>query len=268
MGRLLWLVLPSRRNLAVDTIRDRLELDMIQAERIARQSFMHNGRSFLELLLTRRVDWRFAEKRLVIEKPEELKDILAMCKGVPVVAVTGHLGAWELLGGLLNLMAPQDYKQVVVKATHDQSMHRVIKRMRTHSTVRIQEHDQAASKVLKNLVKGGLSAFLVDHNCRREDAIFLPFMGRPAAINLGPALLALRGKALVWPIFLIRSDAGRYLLSHEKPLDTRTLYGERKEKIHQIAMFYTQAVERQVRRFPEQWFWMHRRWKTRPADED
>jgi len=269
LGRLLWAVLPNRRSLAESGIRERLGLDEGQARKLARQSFIQNGRSFLELLLARRVDWHFARERLIIDDPDRLRGILALCKGVPMVVTTAHLGAWELLGGLLNLMAPQEHKQVVVKATHDAAMHRVIKRMRTHSTVRIQEHDNAALSVLRNLSKKGLSAFLVDHNCRREDAVFLPFLGRAAAVNLGPALLALRAKTLVWPIFLVREAAKpcRYRLCFEDPLDVKILEGERQERMGAVALFYTQAVERHVRRYPDQWFWMHRRWKTRPADE-
>jgi Kdo2-lipid IVA lauroyltransferase/acyltransferase len=268
LGQLLWTVVPGRKKVATDAVRDKLGLDQAQADRLARESFMNNGRSFLELLLARRVDWRFAENRLTIEDPQRFDRIQSMFQGVPVVAATAHLGAWELLGGLLNLMAPQAHKQVVVKATHDLAMHRVITRMRTHSTVRIQEHDHAAKSVLRNLAKDGLSAFLVDHNCRREEAVFLTFLGCLAAVNVGPALLALRGKALVWPVFLVRNDGvGRYRLCFDDPLDTRSLTGERQDRIKQIAQFYTQAVERQVRKHPDQWFWMHRRWKTRPLNE-
>ena len=268
LGSLLWMILPGRREQAWKSIRDRLELDEIQAKELARQSFLQIGRSFLELLLARKVDWRFAADRLAVQDPVRLQRILEASRGVPVVAISAHLGSWELLGGLLNLIAHQKHKQVVVKATHDAAMHRVIKRMRTHSTVHIQEHKNAALSVLRNLSKGGLSAFLVDHNCRREDAVFLPFLGRLAAVNLGPALLALRGKALVWPIFLVRAGGdGRYMLTFEDPLDTRAMQGDRNEKMNEIAMFYTEAVERQVRRFPEQWFWMHRRWKTRPLEK-
>jgi KDO2-lipid IV(A) lauroyltransferase len=226
LGRLLWTVVPSRQSLAESSIRERLGLDEGQARKLARQSFIQNGRSFLEVLLVRRVDWRFAKERLIIDDPDRLRRILILnATGVPVVVTTAHLGAWELLGGLLNLMVPQEHKQVVVKATRDAAMHRVIKRMRTHSTVRIQEHDNAALSVLRNLSKNGLSAFLVDHNCRREEAIFLPFLGHTAAVNFGPALLALRAKALVWPVFLVRdaSGIGRYRLCLEDPLDTRTL---------------------------------------------
>lgn len=267
LGRLLWTVVPGRRSMAIEAVQARLGLDNRQAERLVRQSFEQNGRSFGELLLSRKVDWRFVRRRLIIKDPHALQRILAAYEHRPMVAATAHLGAWELLGGLLNLLAPQSHKQVVVKATHDIALHRVIKRMRTHSQVRIQEHDNAALNVLRNLAKGGLTAFLVDHNCRREDAVFLPFLGRLAAVNIGPALLALRGKALVWPIFLIRATEGRYHLHFEEPLDTRTVQGERQEKVRRIAEFYTRSVERHVLRFPDQWFWMHRRWKTRPQKD-
>ncbi len=267
LGRLLWTLVPSRRTMAIAAIQARLGLDQTQAEQLARKSFVQNGRSFCELLLARKVDWRFVQQRLTIEDPKFLQRILDRQKKTPVVVVTAHLGAWELQGGLVNLMAPHRHKQVVVKATHDMALHRVIKRLRTHSQVRIQEHDNAALSVLRNLKRGGLSAFLVDHNCRREDAVFLPFLGRLAAVNVGPALLAMRGKAVVWPFFLVRTTEDRYQLCFEEPLDTRTLDGDRQEKVHQIAEFYTQSVERHVLRFPDQWFWMHRRWKTRPLEE-
>lgn len=267
LGRLLWTVVPSRRNLAIEAIQARLGLDRKRAELLAQKSFLQNGRSFCELLLARRVDWRFVQQRLTIEDTKFLQRILDRHKEVPVVIVSAHLGAWELQGGLVNLMAPHRRKQVVVKATHDMALHRVIKRMRTHSQVRIQEHDNAAMSVLRNLKIGGLSAFLVDHNCRREDAVFLPFLGCLAAVNVGPALLALRGKAVVWPFFLVRTTEGQYRLCFEEPLDTRTMDGDRNEKVHEIAEFYTRAVERHVIRFPDQWFWMHRRWKTRPLKD-
>lgn len=267
LGLLIWRAVASRRKLAVKTIQERLGLDQNQATTVARESFVQNGRSFLEILFCRQVDWRFCRDRVLIESPGHLHGILKQMRDRACVTVTAHFGAWELLGGLLHLMAPQEHKQVVVKPTHDRNLYRVIRRMRSHPTVQIIEHEQAAPKVLRNLKQGGLSAFLVDHNCRREEAVFLPFLGRKAAVNVGPALLALRAKALVWPVFLLREDPEHYRLLFEDPLDTSSLQGDRHEKLRTVAMFYTQAVERMVRCYPEQWFWMHRRWKTRPENE-
>jgi Kdo2-lipid IVA lauroyltransferase/acyltransferase len=268
LGKTIWKCVPSRGEVATQAIQDRLGVDRTRAAIIAQNSFIQNGRSFLEILCARKVDWRFIQKRVHIENHRQLGEILQANRKRPCIIVAAHLGAWELLGGLLHLLDKHDHKQVVVKATHDAALQKVIKRLRSHSSVHILEHEQAAAKVIRNLRNNGLCAFLVDHNCRREEAVFLPFMGEMAAVNIGPAMVALRGKAMVWPVFLVRDQSGeQYRLHHESPLDVNQLQGDRQEKIRAIATFYTQAVERHVRMYPEQWFWMHRRWKTRPADE-
>ncbi|SDB32574.1 KDO2-lipid IV(A) lauroyltransferase [Desulfonatronum thiosulfatophilum] len=267
IGKLIWNVVPSRRKLAVAAISERLGLDAPQATALARSSFQHNGRSFLEIFLSRKVDWRFVRDRLLVDDPAHMQRTFNLLRDRACVITSAHMGGWEMLAGLLHLLAPQQHCQVVVKATHDRDLYALIKRLRGHSTVHIVEHEQAVQKVLRNLRKPGTSAFLVDHNCRREEAVFLPFLGRMAAVNVGPALLALRGKALVMPVFLLREDPDRYRLIYQEPLDAGQLPGDRHEKIHTLASFYTKAVERVVLQYPEQWFWMHRRWKTRPGEE-
>jgi Lauroyl/myristoyl acyltransferase len=71
-------------------------------------------------------------------------------------------------------------------------------------------HREAATEAMGQLRRGGLCAFLVDHNCKSAEAQFLPFLGKTAAVNKGPAILALRAKAEVWPFFLIRLPQGRF----------------------------------------------------------
>ena len=121
--------------------------------------------------------------------------------------------------------------------------------------------------VLRALRKNGYAGFLADHNTSRSEAFFLPFLGEEAAVNKGPAVLAVRAKALVWPIALIR-DGDRYRIIIEEPLDTALLEGDAEEKALAVAAFYTEANERMVRRAPDQWFWMHNRWKTKRVMDD
>jgi KDO2-lipid IV(A) lauroyltransferase len=92
----------------------------------------------------------------------------------------------------------------------------------------------------------------------------MPFLGEEAAVNAGPALLAVRGKALVWPVVLVR-EGKDYVFRLLKPLDTAELTGTREENIQTAARFYTDAIEEFIREHPEQWFWMHDRWKTKSA---
>jgi len=267
LGAAMWQALPSRRRLAAQTIAERLGLPGDEAEALARASFVHTARSFLEIFCLDRVDARFMSERLTIRDPEIFRSWRESER--PGVVATAHLGAWELMGGIAGRLIQDRPKMVVVRRPKDLALHRTMLRLRSRADLEIVEHRNAAFKVLKGLRRGGMAAFLVDHNASREEAVFLPFLGRTAAVNAGPALLAVRAKALVWPAFLLREEGrpARYILRMEPPLDTAALDGERQERIAAAAGFYTRAVERAVRACPAQWFWMHKRWKTRPSEE-
>lgn len=266
LGRVLWFGLPTRRRETVACIGERLNLGPTTAKVLARQSFEHNARSFLELFMTRRVDPRFLCERVEFENPELFATLQASSR--PLVGVTGHLGSWELLVGIMGAFSSAENCHVVVRLPKNRAVAQAIARMRSQPRIRILPHRDAARETLGHLRAGGKSAFLVDHNCKRAEAEFLPFLGQIAAVNKGPAILALRAKAEVWPVFLLRLPEDRFRFVTLPTLDTTSLTGSRDSRIRQICQFYTQAVESMVLRYPEQWFWMHRRWKTRPEGED
>lgn len=262
LGWLMWAALPARRRETTARIRDRLGLGESQARELAKASFRHSACAFLELFHARSMDYRFLAERVEYDNPELFA---RMCSSPrPIVGVTGHLGSWELLGGVLKCFTSKTDCQVVVRLPKDPDLSDLLMHMRSQSKIRVLPHRDAAVSALGQLRGGGLSAFLVDHNCKQAEAMFLPFLGEVAAVNKGPAILALRAKAEVWPFFLIRLPQGRFRAVTLPPLDTDSLEGGRAERIEQICRFYTAAVEEVVLRYPEQWFWMHRRWKTRP----
>jgi KDO2-lipid IV(A) lauroyltransferase len=258
----MWAALPSRRKETTQCIAERLGLGEREARELAKASFRHSACSFLELFHARFMDHRFLEERIEYENPDLFQRMGSTAR--PVVGVTGHLGCWELLGGVLKRFNTKTDCHVVVRLPKDQVLAELMMHMRTQSKIRVLPHRQAATDALGQLRRGGICAFLVDHNCKKAEAQFLPFLGEMAAVNKGPAILALRAKAEVWPFFLIRLPQGRFRAVTLPCLDTETLEGSRAERIEQICRFYTEAVEQMVLRYPEQWFWMHRRWKTRP----
>lgn len=265
LGRLLWRFAKERREMATDAIGTHLDLPRHLARDTARRSFEQSGRSFLEIFLNRRVDTRFIRERLTIADPPSWEAMLAEKR--PRVVTTGHFGAWELLPAVFEHQLPDLEKQIVVRRPKDEALHRLMKRLRTQPSVEVVEHRQATLKVLRCLKRGGGTAFLVDHNCSTSEAVFLPFLKNIAAVNMGPALLAVRSGALIQPLFLRRDGKGGYVLHTSPPLDTTTLEGSREERIKAAALFYTRAVERMVIAHPEQWFWMHKRWKTQPPTD-
>ena len=259
MGRLIWRFVPSRRELAIRSIMKHLGKDREEAERIALESFIHNGRSFLEIILTR--DFGLDSPRLRFDPPELFEE-LKNCQR-PIVAATAHFGSWELLASLLGQVyeAPRP-RMVVVRRYPDPAVQEFIASCREATGAEMVGHRRAAMGVIRALHKNGIAAFLVDHNTTKRESVFLPFLGETAAVNAGPALLAVRGKALVWPVVLVR-EGRDYVFRLQKPLDTETLTGTREENIEAAARFYTEAVENFIREHPEQWFWMHDRWKTK-----
>lgn len=262
----MWNVLPERRRYAAEAVAVHLRPSAEEAERIARESFRNTGRSFLELFLTGRVDQHFVHERLDIENTDTYKAIVQDTG--PAVVVSAHLGAWELLASVGRMVFPRPRIQLIVRTIKDDAMNREVTRLRGRPSIDVIENTKASLRVLRELKRGGFSGFLVDHNCMRNSAVFIPFMGRHAAVNKGPAILSLRARATLWPCFLIRKENGRYGFFIDEPLETANMQGDDRERIAAVSRFYTRAVEKYVRMFPEQWLWIHKRWKTRPEPGD
>ncbi len=262
IGTLMWLLLPSRKKRAISSIQKHLGYSKKQARVVARENFFHTGRAFLELLYNLKIDYRFLYERVDIQGREILESLKHTHR--PIVGTTGHLGAWELLSGIMALTFPHRKTQIVIREPDDMALRDIVVRYRKKFKHQIVPRDHSAPIILKCLKNNGISAFLVDHNCGKRKAIFLPFLREIAAVNFGPALIAVRSRALVLPIFLIRQKNNRYILHVNNPLDTNTLKGNIRDKILQTAKFYTQEVEKIIYKYPAQWYWIHNRWRTRP----
>ena len=257
IGAILWRMLSRRRELAIRNIKERLCLPETEALKTARSSFTQNMQSFLDCSFI--PHFTPAPPQLVIENPDILKRVLATDS--PVVISTAHLGAWELLATLPAILGrPGHPCAVVVRHYKSRPFNKLMTTLRGSWGVQVIGHRNAVKGVLSALRKKGSVAFLVDHHAGSDEALSIPFLGKTAAVNMGPAVLALRTQAIILPLAVIREEH-HYRLHMEEPLDTRTLTGSSNDKILAAATFYTKAVENMIRIAPDQWFWMHNRWK-------
>ena len=263
MGSVFWYTTPSRRTEAIQAIEKHLKVSHEEAVCIARQSFAENFLSFLEIFHAGKF---FTNQSVRIVHTLESKATL-QTETAPVVIATAHIGSWEMMPGLATDILPDRESMVVVRRQKNRSLNRLMAELRGVRGMLMVDHRKASDIVLPGLRAGGVAAFLVDHNASRKEAVFLPFFEDIAAVNVGPASLALRAKAAVYPVFLIRDGKGGHILHMFPPLHTATLEGSIKERVRAIAVFYTDVVAEMVRRYPEQWLWMHRRWKTREKKE-
>ena len=260
IGEILWRALPSRRAWASQAVAHHLGYDTKAAQKIAWASFVHTGMAVAEILATRTAGPRFLEEHVTIEEPQLVTQFYASSR--PLVVVSGHVGAWELLVALIALLPQRPSCRVVVRLPKSPWARGFLLHARNFAQIQSVGHRDASSGVLQILRQGGVAAFLVDHHCHRREAVRLPFLGEEASVNRGPAVLAVRSQAEVWPLFLLRQGLGRFRLVVSPPLDTQRLSGSPGERVQTVCQFYTAAVEETVRRWPEQWMWLHRRWKS------
>jgi len=177
--------------------------------------------------------------------------------------LTGHFGNWELLGSSLGQMG---YKlDIVVRMLDHPVFEEFVSWTRTSSGNRIVYKNRAMRKLLKSLESNSIVAILVDQNVSAVEGFFVDFFGRSACTNKGPAHLALVSGAAVVPAFIMREGGGHRVVVLEELEVINT--GDREQDALVNTARFTRTVEEMIRRCPDEWFWVHRRWKTRPRKE-
>lgn len=257
LGFVMWHCLRTRRAAAIERVKRHLSLSDTDAATLAKASFYNTAWSFMEIFLND----RFTLDQVTVDNPEHFQALTR--PGRPAILITAHFGSWELLGTLISRTALRP-TMTVARKQKDPVVSDLIKELRGESKLTAVDHRSAAGPSLECMRSGGAVGFLADHNTSRREAVFLPFFNDIAAVNMGPAMLAVRARAIVYPTFLRRDGVKAYSLHMHEPLDVATLEGSVSDKVRHVAAFYTKAIENEIRKTPEQWLWMHNRWKTRP----
>jgi KDO2-lipid IV(A) lauroyltransferase len=230
--------------------------------RVARESYMHLGRE--AVMLFRMADWSDEEMRA--RTRTEGVDVIhqAVAEGDGVVILTGHVGNWEVAGaGLAARGIPLD---VVGKGMANRRFEADLFEARQRLGMRVIEMSDAPKGVLRSLRGGRATAIVADQNMHRH-GIFLPFFGRQAATARGPALFALRaGAPVVFGYALREPGRPRRYVVHAERLEYRVT-GDLETDVRSLMAAYHERLEETIRRAPDQYFWQHKRWKTRPPEE-
>jgi len=182
-----------------------------------------------------------------------------------VIFLTGHLGAWELLSfGWSALEYPISF---LVRPIDNPKIEELIEGVRTRFGNRAIDKKNAAREALRVLREGGTLGILSDLNTQTREGVFVPFFGKLACTTAGIATLALKTDAIVIPTCAIwDKDRRRYFFHGDPPVELiRT--GDKEKDVEINTARFAAAIEGLVRRYPDQWLWIHRRWKTRPPGE-
>ncbi|MFH1010614.1 MAG: lysophospholipid acyltransferase family protein [bacterium] len=224
---------------------------------VACATYRHFGRVGVSFAWLPRVS-SHALDRWIFVKDLQIFDE-ALRKGKGAIFVSGHLGNWELMGAIIAALGyPVTY---VVTTQRNKRVEALMDRLRESAGAQIVKVREGVRGVLSALKQNRLVAILIDQDAHEAGA-FVPFFGHPASTPKGAAIFHLKtGSPLIFARSL-RISRERYVIHLEK-LDTTALEPRDAETITALA---TRELEKAIRENPEQWFWMHRRWKTRPPD--
>ncbi len=182
-----------------------------------------------------------------------------------LILITAHLGAWELTSFGLSLFGHS--LSFIVRRMDNPKIEDLFERVRTRFGNLTIDKLSAARSMLKLLRDKGVLGLLPDLNTLDAEAIFVDFFGVPAATNFIMAKLALRTNSQIIPIFAPWSEEKRkYLVIIGPPVSIQRT-GDEEQDVRQLTTTLTQLIENTIRRYPGQWLWIHKRWKTRPKGE-
>jgi KDO2-lipid IV(A) lauroyltransferase len=187
-------------------------------------------------------------------------------RGKGVLVLTGHLGAWELSSFYHSLMGMP--MGMVIRRLDNPLVDAFVNRIRCLRGNRVIHKDDFARGLIASMRAGETVGILMDTNMTPPQGVFVPFFGVQACTASGMARIAAKTGAAVVPGFLLwEQSERRYVLYFGEELQVVHTGDAEQDALANTAMF-TAAIEGYVRQYPEQWLWMHRRWKTRPAGEE
>jgi len=236
------------------------ELGPGEHKRIMRGCADHFGRQLAEVAWLWRAPESEVQGLVTVEGVEHLR--MALDAGRGAVIVTAHCGNWELLN--LWLGASGFPVTIAVRELDDPRLDEFATRLRSRfGTEVVARGSSAGRQLMQALGRKRAVGLLIDQDIPSIPGVFVPFFGRPAWTPSGAALLALRMRSPLVTAFDHRRPDGSHFMRVSPPLPMPE-EGSLDDRVLELTAAVTAAVEWQVRAWPEQWVWMHRRWRTQP----
>jgi len=261
MGLVLYGILKKRRTIALNNLAIAFENQKSPEERksIAKKSFKYMGRHFFEACYLIRYDKNKLASYIQFEGLNYFQQATSQGRGV--VFLTGHFGCWELLAVSSGYFLSPAY--LVTKALDFKPAEKLVRTIRGVSGNQCITKEKSMRRLIQLLNQGVTLAILLDQNIDWKDGVFVPFFNKRACTNKGLALLVRKTQVPVIPVFIISQGQGKYRIELKPPLPWLT-FGDRTKEIEENTAQYNQVIEAMAREYPDHYFWVHQRWKTRP----
>ncbi|MBW1725435.1 MAG: lysophospholipid acyltransferase family protein [Deltaproteobacteria bacterium] len=260
LGRIVFLADRRHRRIVIDSLTHAFgrQKNRFEIRILAKRVFINLVQIIFEIGWSLSLDEKQLRKYFTIDGRSNIKNAYEKDRGVLVL--TAHFGNFELLA-VIGAMIKYPLSPVV-RPLSFKPLDRFFVELRTRFGAKIIPKQRSFREILRSLERKELVVLLMDQNVDWYEGVFVDFMGRRACTNSGLALLALKTQAPVVPVFLIREKTGfRAEFGPEIPL-IKT--GDKRKDVELNTLQYNRIIEDVIRRYSEQWFWVHQRWKTKP----
>lgn len=258
LGRFVYAVLRLKRDEAEKNLAFCLpDTSPEERKRILRGMYENLGMNFVEMLRVAELGMEDLLNHLSFTfTPEELDQM------DPRLYLMGHIGNWEALG----VMTRQNRTSihVVVKNMKNQESQDFLVRVRNSLEMKLLPAKNSFRACLQAIKKGDIVAIILDQNMRNEYGIFVDFFGKSACTSAGLAVISASTNKPAYFLNCIRKPDYSLEVSLEGPIPPPA--SRSPEDLHKATQLYTKLIEDKIRAYPEQWIWMHRRWRTRPSE--
>lgn len=257
LGEFVFSVLRYRQDVTMTNLRKAFpEKHESELRTIARNSFRNVGISLCEFMCFPKLNIEAMKSLCTMDNSEVL--MRAIAKGHGVIVLTAHFGNWELVGPAVLTHAGVPML-MIVKTQSNPIVDKVINSWRSKLGNTVIPMESSLREVVRALQDGGILGIAADQTSP-SDSVLIKFFGRNVPTFEGPARFSLMSGAPIVGVFVIRQHDGSYLV-HVEEVASNDIQGSREEQVSVLTERHVRMTESVIRNHPDQWMWMHKRWK-------
>ena len=259
LGNCAFYILPKYRNIALDNLTKAFgnEKSAKEIKFIARKVFENLGKNACEIINFPKINEKNVDKFIRIENIDIVDRSFARGKGTIILA--SHFGNWELLG--LTFRIKKYPGSTIGRRIYFYKYDNWLNRLRRSQDINVIYRNESPRKMLKVLKENKILGIVADQDVDSVEGVFVNFFRIPAYTPLGPVALARVSEATIVPAFVVREGC-RHVMKIEPPVELVDT-GNKEADLVTNTQKWSDVVESYIRRYPEQWVWIHRRWKTK-----
>ena len=264
IGAFAYLILPKYRNIAIDNLTYVFgkEKTPLEIRAIARKVFENLAKNAFELVQFPKINENNFEKLVNIVGRENLD--AGYAKGKGIVVITAHFGNWELMAATLRLYGCPGV--TIGRRIYFYKYDQLLNYFRKVHDVNVIYRDDSPRKMLKTLKENKIVGVVADQDVDSVEGVFVDFFGRPAFTPSGPVGLARASGAALIPVLIRRNADDTHTVIAEKEIGLSDT-GDKEKDLVENTKRWSAVIESYIRNYPEQWVWMHKRWKTQVGEK-